>query len=164
MSQACRKRGGGLEPQSLAKQLTLSQPWGQIMPTRVLRGPHDFQTLRRPCMIKTIPLHVDINCDSTHVKTGNFFDVSRILNLNDGSNCRGRQRRQHGIMHRQCCQCRGSEVFILLPDFALAVDGGSRPWFQVHLAENSRRSTDPACSDRKGVNMQSLDYDGIKIS
>ena len=123
----------------------------------------DFRTLRRPCMIKKIPLHIDTNCDSIHVKTGNFFDVSRLLNLNDGSNCRGRQRRQHGIMHRQCCQCRGSEVFILLPDFALAVDG-SRPWFQVHLAENSRRSTDPACSDRKGVNMQSLDYDGIKIS
>ena len=156
LRQARRKRGGG-------KQLTLSQPWGQIMPPTVLRAPPDFRTLRRPCMIKKNPLHIDINCDSIHVKTGNFFDVSRLLNLNDGSNCRGRQRRQHGIMHRQCCQCRGSEVFILLPDFALAVDG-SRPWFQVHLAENSRRSTDPACSDRKGVNMQSLDYDGIKIS
>ena len=41
---------GVLEPQSLAKQLTLSQPGGQIMPTTVLQAPPpDFQTLRRPC-------------------------------------------------------------------------------------------------------------------
>jgi hypothetical protein len=36
---------------ALAKQLTLSQPGGQIMPTIVLRAPPsppDFQTLRRP--------------------------------------------------------------------------------------------------------------------
>ena len=137
-----------------------SSPELQYSTNTVLR----FSDLATALHDKNNSLAININCDSIYVKTGNFFDVSRILNLNDGSNCRGRQRRQHGIMHRQCCQCRGSEVFILLPDFALAVDGGSRPWFQVHLAENSRRSTDPACSDRKGVNMQSLDYDGIKIS
>ena len=37
---------GELQP-FLAKQLTLSQPVGQIMPTTVLRAPPDFQTLRR---------------------------------------------------------------------------------------------------------------------
>ena len=31
--------GGALAPQSLAEQLTLSQPGGQIMPTTVLRAP-----------------------------------------------------------------------------------------------------------------------------
>ena len=48
--QARRKRGagGGLQPlQFLAKQLTLSQPGGQIMPTPVLQAPPDFHTLRR---------------------------------------------------------------------------------------------------------------------
>ena len=39
-----------LAPQFWAKQLTLFQPGGQIMPTTVLRAPPDFQTLRRPCM------------------------------------------------------------------------------------------------------------------
>ena len=39
--------GGGLPPQFLAKQLTLSQPGGQIIPTKVLRAPPEFQTLRR---------------------------------------------------------------------------------------------------------------------
>ena len=39
---------GGLQPpQFLAKQVTLSQPGGQIMPTPVLQAPPDFQTLRR---------------------------------------------------------------------------------------------------------------------
>jgi hypothetical protein len=41
--------GGALAPQFLAKQLTLSQPGGQIMPTTVLQASPDFQTLRRPC-------------------------------------------------------------------------------------------------------------------
>ena len=36
-------------PQFSAKQLTLSKPGGQIIPTTVLRAPPDFQTLRRPC-------------------------------------------------------------------------------------------------------------------
>ena len=36
-----------LSPQFLAKQLTLSQPGGQIIPTTVLRAPPEFQTLRR---------------------------------------------------------------------------------------------------------------------
>ena len=40
--------GGALAPQFLAKQLTLSQPGGQIMPTTVIQAPPDFQTLRRP--------------------------------------------------------------------------------------------------------------------
>jgi hypothetical protein len=40
--------GGLWPPQFLAKQLTLSQPGGQIMPTTVLQAPPDFQTLRRP--------------------------------------------------------------------------------------------------------------------
>ena len=48
------KLGGGLTspptPQFFAKQLTLSEPEGQIMPTTVLRAPPpDFQTLRRLC-------------------------------------------------------------------------------------------------------------------
>ena len=38
-------------PQFLAKQLTLSQPGGQIMPTTVIQAPPDFQTLRRPCIL-----------------------------------------------------------------------------------------------------------------
>ena len=48
---SCRAvaKGGGAS-QFLAKQLTLSQPGGQIMPTTVLRAPPDFQTLRRPCI------------------------------------------------------------------------------------------------------------------
>ena len=52
MLQACRKRGGwgALAPQFLAKQFTLSQPGGQIMPNTVLRALPDFQTLRRPCI------------------------------------------------------------------------------------------------------------------
>ena len=41
--------GGTKAPQFLAKQLTLSQPGGQIMPNTVLRAPPDFQTLRQPC-------------------------------------------------------------------------------------------------------------------
>ena len=44
--------GGALAPpppQFLAKQLTLSQPGVQILPTTVLRAhPPDVQTLRRP--------------------------------------------------------------------------------------------------------------------
>ena len=51
MQQGRRKRGwgagGALVPQFLAKQLTLSQAGGQIIPTTVLRAPPDFQTLRR---------------------------------------------------------------------------------------------------------------------
>ena len=49
--QACCKRGGwgGFSPpQFFAKQLTLSQPRGQIMPTKIEQAPPDFQTLRRP--------------------------------------------------------------------------------------------------------------------
>ena len=48
--QGCRKRraeGASAPPQFLAKQLTLSQPGGQIIPTTVLRAPPEFQTLRR---------------------------------------------------------------------------------------------------------------------
>ena len=44
MMQARRKRGAGgalAPPQFLAKQLTLSQPGGQIIPTTVLRAPPD---------------------------------------------------------------------------------------------------------------------------
>ena len=43
-SQGRRKRGaeGALAPKFLAKQLTLSQPWGQIMPPTVLRAPRIF--------------------------------------------------------------------------------------------------------------------------
>ena len=37
--------GGTLAPQFLAKQLTLSQPGGQIMPTTVLQAPQ----ISRPC-------------------------------------------------------------------------------------------------------------------
>ena len=50
--QACRKRGGreALAPHFFAKQLTLSQPRRQILPTTVLPAPPppNFQTLRRP--------------------------------------------------------------------------------------------------------------------
>ena len=49
--QAGGPAGGALAPQFLAKQLTLSQPGGQIMPTTVLQAPPDFQTLRRPYKI-----------------------------------------------------------------------------------------------------------------
>ena len=35
----------------LAKQLTLSQPGRQIIPTTVLPAPPDFLTLRRACVI-----------------------------------------------------------------------------------------------------------------
>ena len=52
---SCMKAGpsqvggwGALAPQFLAKQLTLSQPGGQIMPTTEIQAPPDFQTLRRP--------------------------------------------------------------------------------------------------------------------
>ena len=46
--QGRRKVGawGSLALQCLAKQLTLSQPGGQIMPTTVLKAPLDFQILR----------------------------------------------------------------------------------------------------------------------
>ena len=37
--------------QFFAKQLTLSQPGGQIMPATVLQAPPNFQTLRRPCCV-----------------------------------------------------------------------------------------------------------------
>ena len=40
---------GGFSPQFWAKQLTLSQPGGQIIPTTVLQAPTEFQTLRRAC-------------------------------------------------------------------------------------------------------------------
>ena len=40
---------GALAPQFLAKQLTLSQPGGQIIPTKVLEAPPNFQTMRRAC-------------------------------------------------------------------------------------------------------------------
>ena len=43
---------GALAPQLLAKQLTLTQLGGQIMPTTVLQAPSDFQILRRPCIYK----------------------------------------------------------------------------------------------------------------
>ena len=44
--------GAKAPPQFLAKQLTLSQPGGLIMPTTVLRAPSpDSQTLRRPCHV-----------------------------------------------------------------------------------------------------------------
>ena len=47
LSQAGVGGGAGF----LAKQLTLSQPGEQIVPTTVLQAPSpDFQTLRRPCM------------------------------------------------------------------------------------------------------------------
>ena len=50
-TQGLRKRGGGgaLAPQILAKELTLSQPGGHIIPTTVLQVPPDFQTLRQTC-------------------------------------------------------------------------------------------------------------------
>ena len=41
--------GAKAPPQFFAKQLTLSQPGEQIMPTTVLLAPPNFQTLRRPC-------------------------------------------------------------------------------------------------------------------
>ena len=46
--------GGAAPPQFLAKQLTLSQPGGQIMPTTVIQAPPDFQTLRRPCIGRAV--------------------------------------------------------------------------------------------------------------
>ena len=46
LMQARRKMGaGGAAPQFLAKQLTLSQPGLQIMPTTVIQAPRIF----RPC-------------------------------------------------------------------------------------------------------------------
>ena len=53
-TQGRRKReglegGGALAPQFLAKELTLSQPGGHIIPTTVLQVPPDFQTLRQTC-------------------------------------------------------------------------------------------------------------------
>jgi hypothetical protein len=48
LEQGRRKRGGW--GAFLAKQLTLSQPGGQIIPTTVLQAPPpNFQTLRRAC-------------------------------------------------------------------------------------------------------------------
>ena len=47
--QARRKwgAGGALAPQFLAKQLTLSQPGGQIMPTTVIQAPPGFSDLAK---------------------------------------------------------------------------------------------------------------------
>ena len=56
--QGCRQRGGALAPQFLAKQLTLSQPGGQNMPTSVLLAPTDFQTLRRACILLVLFLDI----------------------------------------------------------------------------------------------------------
>ena len=39
--------------QILADKLTLFQPFGQIMPTKLILAPPDFQTLRHPCMIES---------------------------------------------------------------------------------------------------------------
>ena len=52
-SQGRRKWGaeGALAPKFLAKQLTLSQPGVQTMPTTALQAPLDFQTLRRACVV-----------------------------------------------------------------------------------------------------------------
>ena len=49
--QGCRKRGaeGASAPQYLDKQLTLSQPGGQIIPSTVLPAPPDSKALRRAC-------------------------------------------------------------------------------------------------------------------
>ena len=56
-SQAGRGAGGALAPSFLAKQLTLSQPGGQIMATTVIQAPPDFQTLRRAWInINRLPL------------------------------------------------------------------------------------------------------------
>jgi hypothetical protein len=55
--------GGLWPPQFLAKQLTLSQPGGQIMPTTVLQAPPDFQTLRRPCGLL-------VSLEQTYVEVG----------------------------------------------------------------------------------------------
>ena len=46
--------GGALAPSPhfFAKQLTLSQPGGQIIRTTVLRAPLEFQTLRRACSVE----------------------------------------------------------------------------------------------------------------
>jgi hypothetical protein len=37
------------QPQILADQLTLSQPWTQTMPIILLLAPSDFQTFQQPC-------------------------------------------------------------------------------------------------------------------
>ena len=67
-----RRMRRALAPQFLAKQLTLSQPGGQIMPTTVLRAPPDFETLRRPCSYKTrqvVPLY---NLENTQENSSKF--------------------------------------------------------------------------------------------
>ena len=46
-------------PQILEDQLTLSQPGGQIMPTKLLFAPPDFQTFLRPWHGTTIIPGVD---------------------------------------------------------------------------------------------------------
>jgi hypothetical protein len=64
----------GLSQAFLAEQLTLSQPGGQIIPTTVLQAPPDFQTLRRPWIVKNSLLHKDI--DSIRIC---FFQVILLI-------------------------------------------------------------------------------------
>ena len=56
--QGCCKRGaeGASAPQFLAKQLTLSQPGGQIMPTTVIQAPPGFSDLATALYVFCIPL------------------------------------------------------------------------------------------------------------
>ena len=52
--QGCRNHRGrwGTRPiHFLADHLTLSQPGGQIVPPRLLLGPLDYQTFRRPSLL-----------------------------------------------------------------------------------------------------------------
>jgi hypothetical protein len=62
--------GGALAPHFLAKQLTLSQPGGQIIPTTVIQAPPDFQTLRRACiwLFKKVSLNCMVSLNKRDMK------------------------------------------------------------------------------------------------
>ena len=51
-------------------------------------------------LISSLQVKIDLaRIKGQIVKTGHIIEVSSILTLNDGSNCRTRRRRRHGIMH-----------------------------------------------------------------
>ena len=67
-------RGGSLAPlQFLAKQLTLSQPGGQIMPNTILQAPPDFQILRRPCSLSMSSYNCLASSNGSSGSKGDFF-------------------------------------------------------------------------------------------
>ena len=63
-------------PQCLAKQLTLSQPGGQIMPAKVLRAPPNFQTLRRPWSVSYRKGMLVMQCVEMHRNPCEFKNIA----------------------------------------------------------------------------------------